>query len=159
MIGFIFAFQSLLGLANAGTTCYYYNSLGSKIYQKYCSSGCCYLDSHDPCCPYYYNNYYTLSGTYIPYSLTVGAIVGIIIGVLGAIGLIVGVSVCLYCACCRTSPATGGLVITNTQPPVSYSGTSNTASVLGNTQPYGFHDNSGSSMGTSGIGNTTRGST
>ncbi|CAG2231062.1 unnamed protein product [Mytilus edulis] len=75
--------------------------------------------------------------------LSVGAIIGIVIGVIVAIGTIVTIAVCLCCACARSTPSTQGHVITSAQPTVSYVATSNQTGMQGCSQPYGVHDNSG----------------
>ncbi|VDI45871.1 Hypothetical predicted protein [Mytilus galloprovincialis] len=131
MIGYVLVFQVLFGVASA-SQCYYYSF--SYYGQKYCYQGCCSSFSSDPCCHYY---------IYSDFTLSVGAIVGIVIGVIVAIAAIVTIAVCLCCACARSRPSTQGQVITAAQPNISYVATSNQSGMQGVSQQYGFHDNSG----------------
>ncbi|CAG2227596.1 unnamed protein product [Mytilus edulis] len=144
MIVFMFMFQSLLGFTSAGTTCYYYDSFNSKMFTSYCANGCCKTNSYDPCCPYFTTPYTKYYYTNTP----LAGVAGIVIGV----GLVVGLSICLCCACCRSSTATNGHVITNPQPMVYYVPTSNEVSSQRNTQPCELNDNSGFILITSRIG-------
>ncbi|XP_071130378.1 uncharacterized protein [Mytilus edulis] len=132
MIGYALMFHLLLGVASASYCSYYSYYYDNKAYQ-YCSDGCCNSYTNSPCCYYSYSDF----------TLSVGAIIGIVIGVLVAIATVVTIAVCLCCACARSTPSTQGHVITSAQPTVAYVATSNQTGMQGYSQPYGVHDNSG----------------
>ncbi|XP_063447539.1 cysteine and tyrosine-rich protein 1-like [Mytilus trossulus] len=141
MIGYVLMFNVLLEVASA-TSCYYtiYHTYAPNYYgSTYCYNGCCNSNTNVPCCSYSYSDY----SIYSDFSLSVGAIIGIVIGVLVAIATVVTIAVCLCCACARSTPSTQGHVITSAQPTVSYVATSNQTGMQGYSQPYGVHDNSG----------------
>ncbi|VDI81608.1 Hypothetical predicted protein, partial [Mytilus galloprovincialis] len=105
------------GMASKGVASAYVFTLSVGYYgSQYCYQGCCSSFSSDPCCYYY---------IYSDFTLSVGAIVGIVIGVIVAIATIVTIAVCLCCACARSRPSTQGQVITAAQPNISYVATSN----------------------------------
>ncbi|VDI45872.1 Hypothetical predicted protein [Mytilus galloprovincialis] len=138
MIGYVLMFNVLLEVASASSCSYtIYNVYSSNYHgNTYCYNGCCNSNTYYPCCTDY-------SSIYSDFSLSVGAIIGIVIGVIVAIGTIVTIAVCLCCACARSTPSTQGHVITSAQPTVSYVATSNQTGMQGYSQPYGVHDNNG----------------
>ncbi|XP_069142639.1 uncharacterized protein [Argopecten irradians] len=108
---FIGVILSVFGFATSDI-CYSTNSRYSYIYNDikyytdstYCSytAGCCSTyGSAATCCSssiYYY--YYDI--VYYTTSLSTGAIVGIVVGCLTALGIFIAIIICCCCACCRS---------------------------------------------------------
>ncbi|XP_046550092.1 uncharacterized protein LOC124259910 isoform X1 [Haliotis rubra] len=101
----------------------YEKQLDGTSQLKTCAYSCCGTTYYKYCC-----GSSSFSSTYhYAYSLSTGAIIGIVIGALCLIGLIVGAIICCCVCCCRSSPGQRGQVIQNQPQLTVVSGTTNAA--------------------------------